>query len=247
MRTPPERPITFAHRGARADAPENTLAAFSLALRLGARGLETDVWRTRDGQLVLVHDGHHGPRDTRRPVHELRRAELPADVPSLAELYAACGTAFELSVDVKDAALLDAVVAEADRAGAAERLWVCQRAPLVLDWRSRVGPDVRVVADTRRSDLRADPGGTAALAARLAAAGVDVLNLRWWGWTAARVRAVHDAGLLAFGWQAHGLTRLRRLRDLGVDGLYSDHVRRLVRVVDGPSAAPGAGGAAGQG
>ena len=138
------------------------------------------------------------------------------------------------------------MVAAADRAGAAERLWVCQKVPVALGWRARVGPDVHVVADTRRSDLRADPGGRPALAARLAAAGVDVLNLRWWGWTAARVRAVHDAGLLAFGWQAHGLTRLRRLCDLGVDGLYSDHVRRLA---DGrrPERGAGAGGAAGQG
>ena len=49
-------PLGFAHRGARADAPENTLAAFALALRLGATGLESDVWLTVDGVPVL----HHG-------------------------------------------------------------------------------------------------------------------------------------------------------------------------------------------
>ena len=41
LRTPP---IGFAHRGAKAHAPENTLEAFELALKLGATGLESDVW-----------------------------------------------------------------------------------------------------------------------------------------------------------------------------------------------------------
>src|SRR6185436_7833703 len=49
-------PIGFAHRGARAHAPENTLDAFALALRLGATGLETDLWLTADGIPVLDHD-----------------------------------------------------------------------------------------------------------------------------------------------------------------------------------------------
>ncbi|MDQ1372669.1 MAG: glycerophosphoryl diester phosphodiesterase, partial [Actinomycetota bacterium] len=50
-------PIGFAHRGARAHAPENTLEAFQLALKLGATGLESDVWLTHDGVPVLDHDG----------------------------------------------------------------------------------------------------------------------------------------------------------------------------------------------
>ena len=50
-------PIGFAHRGARAHAPENTIEAFTLALRLGATGLESDVWSTADGEAVLDHDG----------------------------------------------------------------------------------------------------------------------------------------------------------------------------------------------
>jgi len=40
-----------------AHAPENTLGAFTLALRLGANGLESDAWTTADGHVVLDHDG----------------------------------------------------------------------------------------------------------------------------------------------------------------------------------------------
>lgn len=50
------RPRVIAHRGARRDAPENTLAAFRLALDQGADLLELDVRQTRDGELVVIHD-----------------------------------------------------------------------------------------------------------------------------------------------------------------------------------------------
>jgi glycerophosphoryl diester phosphodiesterase len=44
------------HRGASADAPENTLAAFRLALAQGADGVELDVWRCATGEVVVCHD-----------------------------------------------------------------------------------------------------------------------------------------------------------------------------------------------
>jgi glycerophosphoryl diester phosphodiesterase len=48
--------MVIAHRGASAYAPENTLAAFDLALHLGCRHLELDVDITRDGHIVVIHD-----------------------------------------------------------------------------------------------------------------------------------------------------------------------------------------------
>ncbi|QNK59347.1 glycerophosphodiester phosphodiesterase [Paenibacillus sp. PAMC21692] len=48
--------INFAHRGASAYCPENTMAAFARALELGATGIETDIQRTKDGVLVCIHD-----------------------------------------------------------------------------------------------------------------------------------------------------------------------------------------------
>lgn len=50
------RPLVLAHRGASAYAPENTLAAFDLALEMGAPAFETDVRATADGHLILLHD-----------------------------------------------------------------------------------------------------------------------------------------------------------------------------------------------
>ena len=46
----------FAHRGASAYAPENTLPAFELAERQGADGIELDVQLTKDGEVAVIHD-----------------------------------------------------------------------------------------------------------------------------------------------------------------------------------------------
>lgn len=51
-----EHPFVVAHRGASVEFPEHTLAAYELALREGADGVECDVRLTRDGHLVCVHD-----------------------------------------------------------------------------------------------------------------------------------------------------------------------------------------------
>ena len=59
MSVPPKgrlRPLVLGHRGASADAPENTLAAFRLALEQGADGVELDVWRCGSGEVVVHHD-----------------------------------------------------------------------------------------------------------------------------------------------------------------------------------------------
>ncbi|MER5727954.1 glycerophosphodiester phosphodiesterase family protein [Streptomyces sp. NPDC002138] len=49
-------PVIYAHRGASAYAPENTLESIDLAARLGIDWVENDVQRTKDGVLVVIHD-----------------------------------------------------------------------------------------------------------------------------------------------------------------------------------------------
>ena len=56
MTTPRAMPLIIADRGASADAPEHTIAAFELALDQGADGIALDVHLTRDGQPVVIHD-----------------------------------------------------------------------------------------------------------------------------------------------------------------------------------------------
>lgn len=221
-------PLGFAHRGARAHAPENTLEAFRLALRLGATGLESDVWLTADGVPVLDHDGLVRSGLRRRRFADMRRRDLPGSVATLEELYHACGAEFELSLDVKDAAAAEAVVAIASGRGAAGRLWLCHP-----DWRQVAGwrglsPDVRLVDSTRRRHMKDGPERRAA---SLADAGVDAVNLHYTDWTAGFTTLFHRFEVLALAWDCQHERVLADVLRMGVDGVYSDHVDRMVDAI----------------
>jgi glycerophosphoryl diester phosphodiesterase len=77
--------LVFAHRGHHVVFPENTLAAFDAAVRVGADGIETDVRLTRDGVPVLFHD----EEVKGRPIADLARSDLARhtgyEVPTLTE------------------------------------------------------------------------------------------------------------------------------------------------------------------
>lgn len=219
-------PHLFAHRGARAHAPENTLEAFTLALRLGATGIESDVWLTADGEAVLDHDGVIG-RLRRRPVRDVDRAGLPRHIPTLATLYAECGVDYQLSLDVKDPTAADRVVDVARNAGdlAVTNLWLCHpQWEQLVEWRPRY-PDVHLVDSTRLDRIREGPERRAAT---LADRGIDAVNLHHLDWTGGLTTLFHRFGVLAFGWDAQLPRVIEELIDLGIDAVYSDHVDRLV-------------------
>jgi glycerophosphoryl diester phosphodiesterase len=224
LRTPP---ITFAHRGARAHAPENTLEAFRLGLKLGASGLESDVWLTADGIPVLDHDGVVKVGLRRRSIGDIQRADLPPHIPALAELYDECGTDFELSLDVKDPAAAEATVAVAAEAGddAVAKLWLCHHEwEVVASWR-RLSDTVRLVDSTRIRRMKEGPERRAATLADL---GVDAVNLHASDWTGGLTTLFHRFERFTFGWDAQHERVLHALLRMGIDGLYSDHVDRMV-------------------
>lgn len=217
--------VLFAHRGARAHAPENTLEAFRLGLRLGATGLESDVWVTSDGRAVLDHDGVVGGLLRRRRIADTAAGDLPEHVPTLSELYEECGGDHELSLDLKDPAALDEVLRVAGEAGALPRLWLCHPDLDVLAGVREREPTVRLVNSTR---LAAMADGPERRAAQLREAGVDAVNLHHSEWTAGLVALFHRFGRYALGWDAQQPRVIRALLDMGIDGVFSDHVDRLV-------------------
>lgn len=222
-------PIGFAHRGARAHAAENTLDAFRLALRLGASGLESDVWITADGVPVLDHDGVMRSGARKRRFGSMMRDDLPGHVLTLPELYAACGTDFELSLDVKDPGATSSVVAAAREAGAENRLWLCSP-----DWRTAAGwrdlsPTARLVDSTRRRLMKE---GVERRAATLADAGVDAVNLHHTDWTTGFVTLFHRFEVLTMAWDCQHPHVLLEVLRMGADAIYSDHVDRMVEALD---------------
>ena len=219
-------PIAFAHRGAKAHAPENTIEAFTLALRLGATGLESDVWLTSDGVPVLDHDGVVRARLRSRPIATVARDQLPGHIPALTDLFVACGSDYDLSLDVKDAAAGPATVA-AVREAAPDllgRLWLCYPSWRAAAAMRPVDPDIRLVDSTRLGRIKE---GAERRAAALADAGVDAINLHQSDWTGGLTTLFHRFGRYALGRDAQHERVLQELLRLGIDGEYSDWVDRM--------------------
>ncbi len=220
--------IGFAHRGARGRAPDNSLEGFALALALGAAGLESDVWLTADRVAVLDHDGRvsrTAGSGKRRAIGAFRRAELPLFIPSLEDLYAACGTNFDLSLDVLDPAAVDAVTGAARAAGAIERLWLCHPSiDQLASWRRRAS-QAHLVHSTSASGRRRDLAGHAA---DLRRAGIDAVNLRVNQWHSGMVEAYLSHELITLAWDAQSRRSLEWALSLGIGGVYSDHMEAMV-------------------
>lgn len=219
-------PVAFAHRGARAHAPENTLDAFQLALRLGATGLESDAWITADGVAVLDHDGVVKRRGRRVPVSTVDREALPKHVPSLAEMLRACPGSFDLSLDVKDPEAIGAVlhaVREA-RPEIESRLWLCHHDwRIVAGWRSSTS--ARLVDSTRLARMKDGPERRAA---QLADAGIDCVNMHHSDWNGGLVTLFHRFERFALGWDMQQEHVLHDAFRMGLDGVFSDHTDRMM-------------------
>ena len=109
------RLLVFGHRGARGYAPENTMESFSMAVKMGADGVELDVHLSKDEELVVMHDdmvdrttdGHGAVRDF--TVEQLKKMDAGAKfghrwkgarIPTLAEVFDGLGRA-EYRIELK--------------------------------------------------------------------------------------------------------------------------------------------------
>lgn len=114
-----EETLVFAHRGASASAPQNTLAAFEQAAQQGAQGIELDVHLTRGGHLAVIHDATvDATTDGQGAVAEMSLAQLKEldagawfapdfageRIPTLDEVFAAVGRRLFINVEIKSSA-----------------------------------------------------------------------------------------------------------------------------------------------
>jgi glycerophosphoryl diester phosphodiesterase len=108
--------MIIAHRGASADAPENTLAALELAIKEGADWVEIDVQETREGEVVVIHDsdlkkiGGSGLKVFEASLAELQSVDIGSwkdpsfsdqRVPTLQQVLALCKNRIKIVIELK--------------------------------------------------------------------------------------------------------------------------------------------------
>jgi len=219
-------PLVFGHRGARARAPENTLAAFELARAEGADGVELDVRLDGSGEVVVLHDRSIGERD----VETLSSSELArSDVPCLAEVLAWAKSHgqlvnVELKADVGNPRRLVArVAALVARLPDPESLVLLSsfHAGMVLDLARRLDRVPVAWLVRQRSWLT----GSAAFCRSLGAVGIHpARDLA----SPAMVHSWQARGLLVNVWTVDQPEEAQRLDRMGVDGLVTDDPSGIV-------------------
>ena len=220
-------PLAFAHRGGASEAPENTLPAFERAVQLGYTYLETDVHVTADGVLVAFHDTDLS-RTCGRPgiITELPWSDVSAarvggrePIPLMEDLLEAFPDA-RFNIDCKSNAAVDALVAAIKRSNCGPRVCISAFDDRRLRrLRVALGPGVCTsLGPAQIASLRflgRTAGGGAAAQVPVKQGRVTLVDERF-------VSGAHRRGLQVHVWTIDDADEMRRLLDLGVDGIMTD-------------------------
>lgn len=224
----------FAHRGASAHAPENTLDAFRLALKLGATGLETDCWVTRDRQVVLDHDGVVKPKNTKfgiplrlksKKISQLEFDEIPGEIPKIELLIELAANNYPMSIDVCDPDAIDLIADIVTETSAQQKIYLCHPDIELLRESKQKFSNFKYVNSIRLSKMSEGPERRCA---NLAKFGVDVLNMHHTDWNGGLVALAHRFEIAAFSWDLQHTEQLQDAFLMGVDAVYSDWSDRMV-------------------
>jgi glycerophosphoryl diester phosphodiesterase len=228
-------PIPFAHRGGASDVPENTLPAFEHAVNLGYQYVETDVQVTSDGVLVAFHDndlrrtcGRPG-RISELPWSDVRTAmvEGAAPIPLLEDLLATWPE-LRINIDCKSDAAVDALVACLRRTNALHRVLLgAFNDARLRRLRKELGDGVCTsLGPLGVASLRyGRPRHREAMAAQVPVRQGPLVVTN-----AAFVDRAHALGLAVHVWTIDEPDEIRRLLDLGVDGIMTDRPEVLRNV-----------------
>jgi glycerophosphoryl diester phosphodiesterase len=239
------RPVIFAHRGASAHAPENTLAAFELALAESADAIELDVKLSADGHVVVIHDGTidrttgaHG-RVKDLSLADLRTLDSGSffsekfkneKIPTLEEVFEAVAKRTFINVELTNYStprdhLVESVCALVKKFGLQNRVMFSSFFALNLSKARGLLPEV--------------PRGLLAFNGLLGAwarsfgfvfGKYQALHPYLKDTTPQQVQRVHRLNRRVHVWTVNAADDMRRLFNWGVDGIFTDDPALAVRV-----------------
>lgn len=199
------------HRGAMGHAPENTIASFEKALALGCDEVETDVWLTDEGRLVVTHDRPRGDGDG-----------LP-----LAEVLDFCRGRMGVNVELKCAESEES----AARTGAAVSQFIAGRGDgdvyVSSFWWEALDAARSTAPTVRRAFLFSASPDRMALLRSAASLQLWALHPNRAYVTRALITEAHAGGFAVNVWTVNAPDEIEKLVALGVDGIMSDYPERI--------------------
>lgn len=246
-------PIVIAHRGASAYAPENTLAAFELAVRQGAPAIELDAKLSKDKQVMVIHDQtvnrttRHSGKVSALTLAEMKKMDAGSHfdlafrgepIPTLDEVFAAIGPHACINVELTNYLsvtdeLPEKVAGLVQRHNLQERVLFSSFNPIALRRIQRLlpGTPVGLLAYGGLPGLlaRSWPGRLLAYQ-NLHPAHQDV--------TPRLLQSAHRRGHKIIAYTVNQAEDMRRLFALGVDGIFTDDPMLALNILRSKQAAP---------
>ncbi len=242
------RILNFAHRGARMEAPENTIPAFERAAELGSDGIELDVQLSADGVPVVFHDfdlsriGHGNKLVRQQRFDDLRRLDVGAPfspvfsgtrIPTLGEVFEVVGRKLLINVELKYFGferraihkLVQAVIATVAEHNLFRRVLLSSFNPLALAHARRLAPSIPI-------GLLYDPKLPFPVWwARLLVGYHQAEHPHFSMIDARYVRWARQRGFRINVWTVNEPQDIQRMIGLGVDMLMSDYPDRVQRAL----------------
>jgi glycerophosphoryl diester phosphodiesterase len=200
----PSRPLVVAHRGAWGEFPQNSLQALAAAIDTGCEMAELDVRRTRDGQLVAVHDARVGGTPVSALDHDQLKTRLaPGQAPLLQEMLELAAGRIELDIELKEAGYVQAVLPMLKELNPAQYV--------LTSFLDEVLTAVRGITPQTRTGLLVGPGRSRRLEARLAACGATFLAAHAGLARAGLLAWAANRGLESYVWTVNDRRAMRSL------------------------------------
>lgn len=218
------RPLLLGHRGARRYKPENTLAAFDLALEHGCDGFEFDVRLTSDNRPVICHDPDHYGLPVAATPHSHPAMQDLIDLDSVLALYSTVFLDIELKVRESAPFLAAALESHVPEFGCVGSSFL----PETLRDLHSIAPQIPL-------GLIAEEPGSLQIWRELP---LNYLIPEESLVHPGLVREVRGAGLKLLTWTVNAPGRMRELLEMGVDGLISDDTMLLHQVAESVFATP---------
>jgi glycerophosphoryl diester phosphodiesterase len=233
--------VVIAHRGDHTTAPENSLMAIQNAIQDGADYVELDIRTTKDGQLVLMHDGtvdrmtngkgkiNELLYDTIRALKLFNKSITNSDtvqIPTFEEALQFCKNKINIYLDFK-AANVQQVYNEILKANMHDQMVVYINAPnQYLDWRKQVPTMPLILSlNTKISD-------SSAMVQYLNKINIDILDGNWNEYTQATVSASTKKGIPVWADMQSSMENeayWEKGIELGLLGIQTDHPKELVQ------------------
>jgi len=212
-----KKTLNIAHRGFTRAFPDNTLEAFEAAIQIGVDAIECDIHETADSQFVVFHDPEVlGENINKLRLAEVRNVKLEGgfEIPTLEQTLDLCSGRVRLMLELKQVRSLERFVKIVTaRVKPRDVILISFNRDIVLKL-SHLAPEIERSIDTafaiKEPVAMAESARSDAIAVRCPFATVKL------------VEEVHAHNLSVFVWGCTGITDIRRVLALDIDGIISD-------------------------